>query len=77
VVSDGYAEINDVFEALGIEPPEDADEEYDTIGGLITDLLGYIPQEGDSATCSYGGLDFTVLETDGKRISRVRSRITE
>ena len=77
VVSDGYAAINDVFEALGIEPPEDADEEYDTIGGLITDLLGYIPQEGDSATCSYGGLDFTVLETDGKRISRVRSRTTE
>lgn len=77
VVSDGYAEILDVFDALGVEPPEDADEEYDTIGGLVTDLLGYIPQAGDSATCSYGGLDFTVLKADGRRIEEIHSKLSE
>ena len=77
VVSDGHAEILDVFEAVGLEPPEDADEEYDTIGGLVIDLLGYIPQDGENVTCSYGGLDFTVLKADGRRISKIRSRKSE
>ena len=78
LVSDGYAEIADVFEALGVELPEDADEEYDTIGGLLTDLLGYIPQKEDpEAECSFGGIHFTVMESDGKRITKVLSRVLE
>ncbi|MBP0969606.1 MAG: HlyC/CorC family transporter [Oscillospiraceae bacterium] len=75
VISDGYAEILDVFSALGLEPPEDADEEYDTIGGLVTDLLGYIPGSGAKDSCSYGGALFTVLEADGKRVTRILSSV--
>ena len=78
LISDGYAEISDVFEALGLDLPEDADEEYDTIGGLLTDLLGYIPQKEESgAECTFGGIHFTVLDSDGKRITRVLSKVLE
>ncbi len=78
LISDGYAEISDVFEALGVDLPEDADEEYDTIGGLLTDLLGYIPQKEETGIeCSYGGILFTVLDSDGKRITKVLSKVLE
>jgi len=75
LISEGHAEILDVFAALGVEPPEDADEEYDTIGGLMTDILGYIPEDDQNAVCSYGGLEFTALESDGKRITKVLTKI--
>jgi len=71
LLCDGYAEIEDVFEALGMEAPEDADEEYDTIGGLVTDILGYIPKSSDHVQCSYAGLHITVSASDERRITAV------
>ncbi|MBR5502285.1 MAG: hypothetical protein IKV55_04555, partial [Oscillospiraceae bacterium] len=71
VLCNGFAEILDVFAALGVTPPEDADEEYDTIGGLVTDLLGYIPAKGEQPQCSFGGLQLTVADADERRITAV------
>ena len=71
LVCDGFTEIEEVFKALGIEEPEDADEEYATIGGLVTDLLGYIPQEDEKPSVEFGGLRFTVLSADERRITSV------
>lgn len=46
-----YAELDDVFEALGIDPREKEKKEeigeYSTIGGLLCSIAGRIPQEGD------------------------------
>ena len=71
VLCNGFAEILDVFEALGVTPPEDADEEYDTIGGLVTDLLGYIPAKNEHPQCSFGGLLLTVADADERRVTAV------
>jgi len=44
-------------------------EEYDSLGGLILELAGRIPEVGESF--EWGGLTLAVEEMDGPRISRV------
>ncbi|MEW6050097.1 MAG: hemolysin family protein [Candidatus Zixiibacteriota bacterium] len=43
---------------------------YDTVGGLIYDLVGSVPREG--AAISWHDLEFTVEAIEGQRIKRVR-----
>jgi len=46
----------------------------DTVGGLVTALLGRLPKVGDSAR--YRGLEFTVSAMRGRRVDKVRLRLT-
>ena len=72
-VADGALDLEDVFEAFGMECPERTDEEeFDTVGGLIADRLGRIPENGEQASAQWGGLCFTCLEVRERRIQRVR-----
>ncbi len=57
----------DFNEALGLNFPA---EEFDTIGGLVLNLFGELPREGDSI--SYEGLTFQVLRKKGTRILELR-----
>ena len=50
----GKASIDDVNEVLDAELP---DEEWDTIGGLVLDLFGRIPEEGEEV--AFAGARFT------------------
>lgn len=43
-----------------------SDEEFDTIGGLVTNRLGHLPKRGESLRVD--GLDFQVLSADNRRI---------
>lgn len=45
-------------------------ESADTIGGFIFDHLGRVPEQGSQF--SYQGLAFTILESDERRIHRIR-----
>ena len=45
-------------------------EEYDSLGGIVLEAAGRIPSPGE--TFRWGGLELTVEEMDGARISRVR-----
>ena len=63
----GYAELDDVCEALGLNLEQDILEEHSTIGGLLCEVAGQIPKEGDSVLL--GGYVFTVQEVlDNRRI---------
>jgi magnesium and cobalt transporter len=53
--------------------PEDADQEIDTVGGLVVSLLGRVPQRGEIVTHP-SGYEFEVLEADPRRVKRVRVR---
>jgi CBS domain containing-hemolysin-like protein len=44
-------------------------EEVETIGGLLTHLLGIVPQSGEETT--YSGLKLTALATDGRRVKEL------
>lgn len=46
------------------------DEEYDTVGGLITAEFGHLPEAGEEI--SLGGFDFHVTKADDRRIHQVR-----
>ena len=53
--------------ALGEDFPT---EDFDTIGGLVLDLFGELPREGDEV--SYEGINFQVLRMKGVRILELR-----
>jgi putative hemolysin len=62
----GKASIDDVNELLEAELP---DEEWDTVAGLVLDLFGRIPKNGEGV--EFEGLRFTAEEVQGRRISKV------
>lgn len=58
-----HLSLTDFNEALGLEFPT---EEVDTIGGLVLNLFGELPREGD--TIFHEGLTFQVTRKKGTRI---------
>jgi CBS domain containing-hemolysin-like protein len=63
-----YATVYDVNEYLPHDLPED--EDFDTIGGLVSHAFGKIPEVGDSEAC-YGYL-FTILKKTEQNIETVK-----
>ncbi len=55
--------IEDFNEAFGTAF---SDEEFDTIGGLVTNAFGYLPRRGESVTL--GDYRFQVLRADNRRV---------
>jgi len=62
----GKASIDDVNEMLEVDLP---DEEWDTVAGLVLDLFGKIPRQGEEVT--FQGLCFRAEEVKGRRIAKV------
>ena len=72
-VLDGSMSVDDVEELLGMNiGPE---EDYDTLSGMITDLLDCIPAKDEHPSVQVGNVKFTVLATDERRISKLRAEI--
>ncbi len=55
--------LDELNDTLGLSLPGD---EFDTLGGLVFNLFGELPHEGDSIT--YDGLKFEVVHMKGTRI---------
>jgi putative hemolysin len=62
----GRTPIDEVNEVLGIELP---DTEWDTVGGLVFNLLGHVPEAGE--TVKFQGLEFRTERVEGRRIASV------
>jgi CBS domain containing-hemolysin-like protein len=62
----GRTSIDDLSDAVGNELP---DEEWDTVGGLVFNLLGHVPETGESVR--FQGLEFRAERVDGRRIASV------
>jgi len=62
----GYS-VDDAGELLGAELPHGP---WDTVGGLMLDLVGRVPAAGDSVEAD--GFRLTALDVRGRRIGRVR-----
>ncbi len=63
----GRIPIDEFNELIGAELPDD---DWDTVGGLIFDGLGHVPEVGEAITNS--GFTLTVEAVEGQRITRVR-----
>ncbi len=70
---DGAADLQEVCRALSITPPEEDEDASDTIGGLIIDELGRIPDAGETPTIEAFGYAFRVLSVEDRRIVKVRA----
>jgi CBS domain containing-hemolysin-like protein len=62
----GRTPIDDVSEELGVELP---DTEWDTVGGLVFNLLGHVPVEGE--TVRFQDLELRTERVQGRRIASV------
>jgi putative hemolysin len=67
VVVDGLLNLDDFQEETLMELPEGP---YDTAAGFMAAQLGRIPMVGDEIVIDAGSL--TVMEMDGRRVSRIR-----
>jgi magnesium and cobalt exporter, CNNM family len=62
----GKTSIDDVNDMLGVQLP---DEEWDTVGGLVLDIFGKIPDAGEET--DFQGLQFRAEEVQGRRVATV------
>lgn len=70
----GEADLEELFDMLGKtlpEPDEDDEEEPDTVGGLVADQLGRIPDEDEHPEITWGGVCFRVMASDERHITEV------
>lgn len=66
-VIDGSTKLSDINEKLGLDF---SSEEYESLGGLIMEILGRVPEEGESL--SIDACSLKVLQMDNARIEKVR-----
>jgi putative hemolysin len=67
---DGLLAAEELKGRLGLrELPNEAQGDYQTVGGLVMDQLERIPVEGDGF--EWGGFSFEVLDMDGNRVDKV------
>lgn len=66
---DSRTSINLLGERLGIPEEELAGRESETVGGLVSEILGRLPRAGDEARL--GAWILRVADTDGRRILRI------
>ncbi|HEX3945749.1 MAG TPA: hemolysin family protein [Rhizomicrobium sp.] len=71
--ADARLDLEDFTEQTGIQLlPSESEEDVDTLGGLVATLIGRVPQRGEIVT--HNGFEFEVLESDPRRIKRLRLR---
>ena len=54
---------------------DERDADIDTVGGLVFNLAGRVPSKGEVVSHS-SGLEFRILDADGRRLRRLRARRT-
>ena len=67
IVVTGRMPLDDAADLLGTELPEGG---WDTVGGLLLDMAGRVPAEGESVTVD--GFRLVAERVQGRRIARVR-----
>lgn len=67
---DGMIQIDELKEYIGIEKlPEEEDQKYETLSGLMMAILNRIPIAGDYF--DWNGYRFEVMDMDGRRVDKV------
>ncbi len=69
---DGITDIEEVEEHTGKTFP---DGDYDTIGGYIISVLGFLPKDGELNEVQFENVKFTVLNVEDRRISKVKVEV--
>ena len=70
----GSCEIEQLREVVGLSLPEDGEEEFDTLGGLIFSCMNEIPADGSKPELTAYGLEIKVEEIADRRVEWARVR---
>ena len=65
---DGSTSIDEISDLVGIDLPEG---DYDTIAGLVVEILGRIPKPDEHPSVTVRNLTMTVEEVEDRRISQI------
>ena len=70
-VVDAQIWVEDINERLDLGLP--VDESYETVGGLVIDRLGHLPQHpGEKVEIDQGRVTLVVMQMHGRRIVKVK-----
>ena len=72
---EGNAEYEEVMEALGKVPDEDSP--FETIGAMVIELLGRIPEDGEKPSVEWENVRFTVTEAEDGRIMKIKAELEQ
>jgi putative hemolysin len=67
---EGTTDLADASNLLDVDLPTG---EYDTLGGMIIDMLGRIPDENEHPSVEAEGISFTVEKVGDRRIEKIRA----
>jgi CBS domain containing-hemolysin-like protein len=74
-VADARVQISEVDKLLGVDLLTDEEEdEADTLGGLIFEMAGRLPARGEIIKHP-SGLEFEILQSDPRRVKRIRIHV--
>lgn len=76
VLASARTEIDDLEEKFGSFLDEEEREDIDTVGGLVFSVAGRVPARGEVLKHP-AGFEFEILESDGRKISKIVIRRTE
>ena len=71
-IIDGMVRLDEVKEEIDLDLESD---EVDTIGGFVVEVFDKIPEHGE--VLEYKNLEFTVLEIEKNRVSKLRVTVKE
>lgn len=72
---DGLVSMGDLENELGTDFPDDEEDDYETVAGLLMQEAGRVPEPG--FTCEYHGFRFTVVSADPMQVREVSVRTVE
>ena len=75
-IAKGAISIKELNYNLGVKL-DDNSEDYDTLGGLLMFLMGYIPDDGHTQVVEYENIEFHIEEISDKRIQLVHIVLRE
>ena len=70
LLAEGSVSMEEIQYELDLEPGDDDEEDYDTVGGFVLKYLERLPIEGDVVEAQ--GIRVEVLSVDRHRVKRVR-----
>jgi magnesium and cobalt transporter len=76
-ISDARLSLKDFEKTVGSVLQEEEQEESDTLGGLIVYLADRVPKRGETISHEDAGFAYDILESDNRRVKRVRVRKIE
>jgi putative hemolysin len=67
---DGLLAADELKERLGLSAlPHEEEADYQTVGGMVMDVLGRVPETGDRF--EWAGYSFEVVDMDERRVDKV------